>query len=319
MSRCHACYKPLAPTEVIMHAACSRRMFGTNVPPQLPDLELALDGLALQIVQRQAGVPGVQPKFSFDIAKGLAGKAPRLTIVGLWGGYILKPATGLYPDLPELEDATMHLAGLAGIATAPHTLLPDAAGKLVYITRRLDRLPTAKKKQVRHMEDFCQLTGRLTEHKYRGSYEQIGKAIRQYSANAGLDQVRLAEIILFSFLTGNADMHLKNFSLLEHLPNIYILSPAYDLVPSSLINPADQEELALTLNAKKSRLITTDFDNAFATMGLTAVQLQHLYQRMHKATQAWIETIEHSFLSTTRKQEYQALINKRLSRFVGKI
>ena len=85
-------------------------------------------------------------------------------------------------------------------------------------------------------------------------------------------------------------------------------------MPTALINPADQEELALTLNAKKSRLIKTDFDTAFATMGLTAVQLQHLYQRMHKAAPAWIEAIEHSFLSTTRKQEYQALIKKRLSR-----
>jgi serine/threonine-protein kinase HipA len=104
------------------------------------------------------------------------------------------------------------------------------------------------------MEDMCQLTERLTEDKYHGSYEQIGKAIQKYSASPGLDVENFFEIVLFSFLTGNADMHLKNFSLLEQPGLGMTLSPAYDLVNTALVNPADDEELALNLNGRKKNI-----------------------------------------------------------------
>jgi hypothetical protein len=65
------------------------------------------------------------------------------------------------------------------------------------------------------MEDMCQLTKRLTENKYDGSHKPVAKALLTYSANPGLDVVNYHELELFSFLTGDADMHLKNFSLLQ--------------------------------------------------------------------------------------------------------
>jgi serine/threonine-protein kinase HipA len=110
------------------------------------------------------------------------------------------------------------------------------------------------------MEDMCQLTERLTEHKYHASYEQIGKTILKYSTNPGLDLVNFCEIVLFSFLTGNADMHLKNFSLIYDSVNGPILAPAYDMLSTALVNPADDEDLALTLNGKKKRIKRKDFE-----------------------------------------------------------
>src|SRR5690606_38986653 len=141
-------------------------------------------------------------------------------------GYILKPPTPHYQQLPEVEDLTMHLAALAKIKTVPHSLIRLQSGKLAYITKRIDRT----KKGKLHMEDMCQLTERLTEHKYQGSYEQIAKAILKYSALPGLDLVNFFELVVFSFLTCNADMHLKNFSLIQQPGMGMVFSPAYDLV-----------------------------------------------------------------------------------------
>ena len=143
----------------------------------------------------------------------------------------MKPPTKQYRSLPELEDLTMHLAEISGIEVVPHSLIRLSSGKLSYITRRIDRRNEIKI----HMEDMCQLTEKLTEQKYIGSYEQIAKAIAEYSANPGLDITNFFEQVLFSFLTGNSDMHLKIFSLIDSPEMGYVLSPAYDMIASSLV------------------------------------------------------------------------------------
>jgi serine/threonine-protein kinase HipA len=122
-------------------------------------------------------------------------------------------------------------------------------GKLAYITKRIDPIDGEKL----HMEDMCQLTERLTEFKYRGSYERIGKAFEKYSINRRLDLVNFFEQVVFSFLTGNADMHLKNFSLIKNLILGYVLATAYDILSTTLVMPEDDEDFALTLNAKRRR------------------------------------------------------------------
>lgn len=134
--------------------------------------------------------------------------------------------------MPGVEDLTMHLAEIAKINIVPHSLIRLKSGQLAYITKRIDRVD----KQKLHMEDMCQLTERQTEHKYLASYEQVAKAILKYSANPGLDLVNFSELVLFSFLTGNADMHLKNFSLIYDPTNGPVLSPAYDMLSTALVN-----------------------------------------------------------------------------------
>lgn len=170
-----------------------------------------MNELALRVLQSQMTVTGVQPKISLNLASREHKSDPkRFTIVGLWSNYILKPPTTNFPQMPEVEDLTMHLAKIVRINIVPHSLIRLKSGQLAYITKRIDR----DSKQKLHIEDMCQLTERLTEHKYHASYEQIGKAILKYSGNPGLDIVNFCEMVLFSFLTGNADMHLKNFSVI---------------------------------------------------------------------------------------------------------
>lgn len=311
MNKCLYCYLTLTSGEKDFHAACSRKIFGLAVPPQLPYAEMEMKELATKIIRSHITVTGVQPKLSLNLMPGEEKNAPRrFTIVGLWGDYILKPPTEQYPQLPEVEDLTMHLAEIAKIKTVPHSLIRLKSGNLCYITKRIDR---NKKKKVQ-MEDMCQLTERMTEDKYHGSYEQIAKAIAKYSANPGLDLVNFYEQVLFSFLTGNADMHLKNFSLIHQPPTGYVLSPAYDMVATALVNPADKEDLALTLNAKKNKIKRKDFVTAFNTSLLDSKQQENIFKKMEKAKDNWFRFIDISFLSDEFKVIYNNLVAERFER-----
>lgn len=312
MKRCLFCYRPLNLNEHDFHPACSKKIFGHSAPPVLPYSEEDLKSLATEVIKSQTAVTGVQAKLSLHISgdnKNANGK--RFTIVGLWGGYILKPPTDLYPQLPEVEDLTMHLAQIAKIKTAPHSLIRLASGNLSYVTKRIDRT----KKTKLAMEDMCQLSERLTEDKYHGSYEQIGKVIQKYSATPGLDLVNFFEVVLFSFITGNADMHLKNFSLLEHPGLGMTLSPAYDLVNTALVNPADDEEMALTLNGKKKKLKKEDFVSAMTTLKLEEKQQENIFKKMKNSMPTWMIQINNSFLSIDLKESYKSILNERLNRF----
>ncbi|GAA3973765.1 HipA domain-containing protein [Hymenobacter antarcticus] len=311
MSRCLYCYQQLAAGQLDYHPACSRKLFGRATPPTFPYSETQMLGLAEKIVSQHITVTGVQPKLSLSLVPGSVANGPaRLTIVGALGGeYILKPPTSRYPHLPEVEDATMHLAEAVRIATVPHGLLRLQDGALAYVTRRIDRL----KGQKLHMEDMCQLTGRLTENKYDGSHEQIAKALRTYSANPGLDVVNFYELVLFSFLTGNADMHLKNFSLL-HTPGLgYGLAPAYDLVATALVNPADAEELALTLNGRKRKLRQEDFRAAGLRAGVDEKVMTGLFAKFTRARPAWDKLLAESFLPPELKDGYLALLQRKFA------
>ncbi len=308
--RCLYCYQILNESEIDFHSACSKKIFGVPVPPVLSFSEDNISELAAQVIQSQAAVTGVQPKLSLHLASAeQPNLAKKFTIVGLWGGFILKPPSPNYPQLPEVEDLTMHLASMAKIKVVPHSLIRLTSGNLAYITKRIDR----NKKEKLHMEDMCQLTDRLTEDKYRGSHEQVAKAILKFSANPGLDVVNFFELVLFSFLTGNADMHLKNFSLIHQPATGPVFSPAYDLVATALVNPADDEDLALTLNGKKKKINRNDFKLAFDTLKLDAKQQKNIFNKMEKAKPKWLEFIDFSFLDNEMKTSYKNLINSRFN------
>ena len=237
MCKCLFCYKPLNDGEVDYHPGCARKIFESTGVPDLPYTRDNIKELAREIVTASTTVTGVQAKLSLDIARGGKDEPQRFTIVGLWGRFILKPQTDRFVNLPENEDLTMHLAEIAGIKTVPHSLIRFADGELCYITRRVDR---TKKGDKIAMEDMCQLSERLTEDKYKGSYERIAKLIKKHSSAPMLDVINFWEIVVFSWLTGNADMHLKNFSLFKPTDN-YMLTPAYDLLSTSIVMPEDDE------------------------------------------------------------------------------
>lgn len=250
-------------------------------------------------------VTGVQAKLSLDIARGHAGEPQCFTIVGLWGRFILKPQTDRFANLPENEDLTMHMAEAVGIKTAPHSLICFADGELCYITRRVDR---TKKGDKIAMEDMCQLSERLTEDKYKGSYERIAKLIKQYSAAPLLDVVNFWEVVVFSWLTGNADMHLKNFSLYCPAGN-YMLTPAYDLLSTSIVMPEDDEELALTLNGKKKKITRIDFEKAMRDSGMDEKAIENLFKKFAKTLPKWYALIEASFLPKEMMMAYREKLN----------
>jgi serine/threonine-protein kinase HipA len=309
--RCLYCYQILQENEIDFHPSCSKKIFDVPITPELPFSENNMNELAAQVIQSHATVTGVQPKISLHLASAeQPNLAKRFTIVGMWGGFILKPPSPHYPQLPEVEDLTMHLASIAKIKVVPHSLIRLASGNLAYITKRIDRV----KKEKIHMEDMCQLTDKLTEDKYRGSYEQVAKALLKFSATPGLDVINFFELVLFSFLTGNADMHLKNFSIIHQPDNGPVFSPAYDLVATALVNPADDEDLALTLNGKKKRINRKDFVAAFTTLGLDTKQQENIFKKMEKSMPGWLEFIDISFLNAEMKLAYKNLLQERFGR-----
>lgn len=202
----------------------------------------------------------------------------------------------------------MHLVEIAKIKVVPHGLIRFEDGELCYITKRIDRTETGAKIA---MEDMCQLSERLIEHKYKGSYEQIAKLIIKYTDAPILNLTNFWEQVLFSWVTGNADMHLKNFSL-DNKGQNYELTPDYDLLSTKLVIPEDTEELALTLNGKKKRFNKKDFKAAFISSGLNEKVVENTTNKFIKAESKWTEFIDVSFLPTEMKESYKALIRQQL-------
>ncbi len=306
--KCLYCYEVLSTASSDFHEACNKRFFGQLKTPQLAYNLGELQKLATKIVQSQMAVTGVQAKVSLSLHKKEDKNiVKKLTIVGLYGDYILKPPSAYYEHLPELESATMHMAAVCGLDVVPNSLVHLQDGTLCYITKRIDRTRKGKL----HMEDMCQLSERLTEDKYKGSHEQVAKLVLKYSANPLLDVSNFYEQVLFSFFTGNSDMHLKNFSLVEKEGLGMVLSPAYDLVPTALVNPADQEELALNLNGKKRKLSYTDFLVAYESAGLSKKVLDNTLELFVYAKPEMLAVLEKSFVSDDLKQKYKSLVNSR--------
>ncbi len=306
---CLYCYRD---SEADFHTNCSKKIFGISKPPNVPFTEEDILHLAEQMIKGKATITGVQPKLSLHIEKP-DNEPEKLTIVGLWGQFILKPQSPKWNELPQIEDLTMHLAEISNIRTAEHSLVRLGSGQLAYITKRMDRRNGNKL----HMEDMCQLLGRLTEDKYKSSHEQIAREIKRSSIHPGLDLVRFYELTLFSFLTGNADMHLKNFSLLKNDHGHYELAPAYDLVASALVAEGDDEELALALCGKKKRLGKSDFFRAMTTSGIPDKAAENILNKYAKLSNKWLDFVNQSFLSKEMMEHYSQLIKKKHDQLFG--
>lgn len=306
--KCLFCYNELGESELDFHKKCSKKFFGTENAPILELYLSDIESYAINLLQRSISVTGVQPKLSIDLKKNKNERA-RLTLVGLWGKYILKPPHSDYPEMPEIEDLTMRLAEISGIRTAEHSLIRMKSGELAYLSKRFER--TSKGKL--HLEDFAQLLEVLTERKYSGSVEQIGKCILRYSSFPGNDLINFFELVLFCYLTGNADMHLKNFSLLRDEQDYIKLSPAYDLLATQLLVPMDKEEFAITVNGKKSNFKRTDFDKLSSNFGLNEKTKASIYVKYSGIYNKWKSFIEKSFVSEDTKEKYLSLILHRIN------
>lgn len=304
MSRCLYCYEKVD-TGADFHVECSLKFFGTKTPPKIDYSIEQMAELARKVIERSVTVPGVQPKLSMTVMEDDR-KDQRLTIVGALGGnYIFKPPSQKYPEMPANEHVTMKIAELFGIDVVPHALIKLSSGELSYITKRIDRAEDSSKI---HMIDMFQILEAFD--KYKGSMERIGKAILQYTTHTFLDIIRFYEVTVFSFLTGNNDMHLKNFSLLK-TPYGWTIAPAYDLLNASIINPDDQEELALPIAGKKKKITKKIIYDFGLGLGLSKKQIEGVFKRFQKSKAEAIALLKKSFLSEEMQLAYLEIFEKR--------
>lgn len=310
---CLCCGNPLSENyQSHWHNRCIKKFFGTRVLPDIKIDDDTLNRLASETSSRGFTVPGVQKKLSLHLFE--ADDTPRLTLVNYPTGYILKPQVKEYEALPESEHLVMSMAEMAGIITVPHGLIDGDMGR-AYITKRIDRV--IKKDSVKKlaMEDFCQLDLRLTDDKYRGSYERCAKLIKKYSSRIGIDMTEFYVRLVFSFIVGNSDMHLKNFSLIETdaASTEYVLSPAYDLLPVNANLPSDTEQFALTMNGKKTNIRKKDFLIFADSCDITRQAAEKIIKKLVSMEGKFITACEDSLLPDTLKERLIKIISERVA------
>ena len=309
---CLCCGKPLRSenTDSGWHKNCIKRFFGTAELPEIAMDEAAFETLAAESTNKGYTVPGVQKKLSLHLFS--EGNTPRLTLVNYPTGYILKPQVPEFEALPQAEQLVMCMADTAGISTVPHALIMEK-DSLAYITKRVDRIFTKNSMQMLAMEDFCQLDLRLTQDKYKGSYERCAKIIERYSSRKGLDITELYLRIVFSFLVGNSDMHLKNFSLIETEEGSgkYVLSPAYDLLPVNVIMPEDKEQFALAMNGKKTHIRRKDFLVFAEKCGMTRGSAEKMIAMLASKKEKFLAMCQNSLLPESLQERLASLIEER--------
>jgi serine/threonine-protein kinase HipA len=297
----------------LYHPKCAKHLFGKKTIPILDIGQDDIDRLAKNLVNKRLAVPGVQRKLSLNLSHATEEAPQRLTIVGYLGGtHILKPPTDEYPSMPEVENLTMHLADKCSIKTAPHGLIMMKDQSLAYITKRFDRIGKTKVA----VEDLCQLSGMATEQKDKSTAERVGKIIRLHSSNPGDDALRYFELTVFSFLTGNADMHMKNFSMVTDDPAFISMSPAYDLLSTRLLisEKDDPEELTLPVQGEKSSIKRSNFVFLGENLKIPEITVQRTLANFIKQEGAMIEAIEMSILPEHLKLQYVDLVRSRISR-----
>lgn len=264
----------------------------------MQQIEMAQD-LALKL-----SIQGVQPKLSVRLVV----KSSRFEIVEKLGSFIVKPPHHLYEELPQNEDLTMKLAHLCAIEVPLHGLMYNKDQTLSYFIKRFDR--ASKKKKI-PVEDFSQLMGFDRDTKYSASLEKTIPLIDSFCTFPILEKQKFFKLIIFNFLIGNEDMHLKNYSLIT-VDGITKISPAYDLINTTLVLKAT-EETALSLNGKKSNLKKRDFVDYLAKerLNLSIAAIDEVLADFNNAFTSWSALIDSSFLSSNKKKLYKELIDQR--------
>ncbi len=288
--------------------------FGLHLlSPQLKNLnplELSAAEQRMEAVARvgKMSIQGVQTKLSAQLKI----KEECFQIVDQHGHFILKPQSEHYPELPENEAVTMSLAEKIGIEVPLHGLIYSRDNSMTYFIKRFDRIGRNKKLA---LEDFSQLLGLGRDAKYESSMEKIIIAISNFCTFPKIEFVKLFKLTLFNFLIGNEDMHLKNFSVITR-GKIVTLSPAYDLLNSTIAQKNAKEELALSLNGKKNNLKKNDFLRYFAIerLGLNQAIISEAIQQIEQAFPHWKKLIEVSFLSESMRKKYINLLDERYQR-----
>ena len=273
-------------------------MFNTS---ELPIIEFSLQDVS-QKAQQSAGklsISGVQPKLSMKLDR----KNNSLIAVAEKGEYILKPQTTAFLNIPENEQCCMDIAAEFKIDVPPHCLLSLKDGSLAYIVKRFDRESGMKI----HQEEFSQI---LESDKYKGSVEQVGRKLKEISTAPGYDAQLFFERVVFSFIIGNGDAHLKNYAITYKDKENIRLAPAYDIICSKLVIQ-DEEDSALSINGRKNELKREDFDK-FADYLIMPMKIR--YEKFEKSLNLMEGIIKNSAIKEDVQKQFINIIKERLSR-----
>jgi serine/threonine-protein kinase HipA len=307
MRACPITLQPLADGETFSKAGLR------SLHPRLMHLEplaLSQDEQLRQARLRadKMSIQGVQPKLSAVLKPGEG----RLEVVDCGGRFILKPNPPPYEEVPANEALSMTLAKHAGIEVPPHGLLPAIDGSWVYVIRRFDR---AGRDERLHVEDFAQLSGATRDTKYASSLEQVAKLVQTHCSFPAVEKVSLARRLLFCFLIGNEDMHLKNFSLIVKNGKTR-LAPAYDFLNSTLVLENASEESALPMRGRKRKLTRADWIDYLCRERLQIPEaiLSGMLEDLRRGLPEWKSIIRRSFLSPLRQDRYLEILQERHQR-----
>lgn len=254
---------------------------------------------------------GVQPKVSAVFSR----KEAQFKVVESNGSYILKPSPQAFPGAAENEALTMQLAGAAGIDVPHCGWLRAKGGSGVFWIERFDRWGAGNRNRVR-CEDACQILEVPASWKYAGNLETLARMIRVHCSNPKLQLLKFFQRVLFCWITGNGDMHLKNWSLIENGPLIE-LAPAYDLLNTKLLID-DDDESALTLDGKKNGF---DYPLLIDYLGgeICAVNERMIRKTLVQLkTIEWHSPIQASQLSSEARKQYSLMVEQRLGRLLDR-
>ncbi|MFA5138874.1 MAG: HipA domain-containing protein [Elusimicrobiota bacterium] len=304
MASCLCCTGPLTAEEGRYHRRCLKELFGSARIPAIPFSPADLPAEVLKTGARMS-ISGVQIKASVRLD---AGKT-RFEVVAAGGTHILKPEPQQFPALPQNENLCMSMAADLGLPVPPHGLFPMADGALCYVVARFDRSGGEKL----HNETMFQLL--QAAEKYEGSLERVGGAIRAHAANVGLDSIDFFERVLFCFLTGNGDMHLKNWALLVRGREA-ALAPCYDLVCSRVYLPRETES-ALTLRGKNDELGRPDFEALAEDLRIDAKASGDVFEKFRRARERLRQRVDRSGLPVRLKRGFDDVIKTRYKRLYG--
>lgn len=311
MKYCPLTYEPLTPNEQA-YSSRGLRALNTRLTHLLPIDLSAVEQRQLSMVQAgKMAIPGVQSKLSarLNVTKG------QFMCVDQGGMFIIKPPSDFYAEVPENEDLTMRLAATVGLDLPWHGLVYGKDGALSYVIERFDRQGRGNQKVA--VEDFAQLLGATRATKYNSSMEHVANAIDALCTFPAVERVKLFRVVLFSFLVGNEDMHLKNLSLITTGGQVR-LAPMYDLLSTTLImGPSAQEEMALSIRGKRTKLTREDMIDHFAYGHLklpVKVVDKVLEQFANAVADLWPDLIARSFLTEATKRRYMELIHTRIAR-----
>lgn len=303
----------------ITYEECGREKYSKNGLKLLSSRLLTLNDFPYSVKEQideavaraeKMSIQGIQPKLSVKLNV----REQIFEVVDALGNYIIKPQHERYVDLPENEDLTMKLANAAGIEVPPHGMVYSKDGSLSYFIKRFDRLSKNRKVAV---EDFAQLAGKSRQTKYDYSMEKLAEIIEACCTFPAIEKVKLFKLALFNYLVGNEDMHLKNYSLIRTGGRIQ-LSPAYDLINTTIAIKGAAEELALTLAGKKKNIEKGDLFEYYARqrLGLNDRSINGVVDDLRAGMEKWQKIIGSSFLSSDLKAKYASLFKERAGKML---